>query len=103
MSACISRRGEFSYHQLNADYVCTWCGVLDEDALIGELNRLRDAPEAAHRLGYVRALADVHTRVVTELRSTAKRVPVTAFGRQCYRKGLRRVWDIVDDLLQATK
>lgn len=37
MSACISRHGEFSSHDLDALHACTLCGVLDEDALRAEL------------------------------------------------------------------
>jgi hypothetical protein len=39
VSACISQRGEYSDHTPDADYVCTRCGVLDELALVAELNR----------------------------------------------------------------
>lgn len=58
MSVCISQHGEFGSHALDADYVCTLCGVLDEDALItelreasdrvAELQRQRDAVLALH-------------------------------------------------------
>ena len=41
MSTCISHHGEFSSHEPNADYTCTLCGVLDEDALIFELQQAR--------------------------------------------------------------
>jgi hypothetical protein len=40
VSTCISRHGEFGSHQL-VDYVCTLCGVLDEDAMVGELQQMR--------------------------------------------------------------
>jgi hypothetical protein len=40
MSVCISRHGEFSSHELDAAHTCTLCGVLDEDALRAELERL---------------------------------------------------------------
>lgn len=43
MSACISQRGEFSSHEPDAEHVCTFCGVLDEDALIDELRRVRES------------------------------------------------------------
>lgn len=43
MSACISREGEFSDHVDDDEYVCRRCGVLDEEALLGELRRLRAA------------------------------------------------------------
>lgn len=32
MSKCISPHGEYSDHELDTAYVCTLCGVLDEDA-----------------------------------------------------------------------
>lgn len=41
MSKCISRHGEYSEHQLDQDHVCRRCSVLDEDAMVAELNRLR--------------------------------------------------------------
>lgn len=41
MSTCISSHGEYSAHKLDASYVCTRCHVLDEDALIAELERAR--------------------------------------------------------------
>jgi hypothetical protein len=41
VSTCISRHGEYSDHTPDADYRCTRCHVLDEDALINELVRLR--------------------------------------------------------------
>ena len=41
MSTCISRAGEFGSHHLGTDHVCFRCGVLNEDALIAELNQLR--------------------------------------------------------------
>lgn len=41
MSTCISEHGEYGSHTLDADYVCTRCSVLDEDALIAELRALR--------------------------------------------------------------
>jgi hypothetical protein len=41
MSKCISWYGEYGEHELDSDYVCTLCFVLDEEALIEELNRLR--------------------------------------------------------------
>ena len=41
MSTCISSRGEYSGHETGSDYVCVYCGVLDEDGLIAELSRLR--------------------------------------------------------------
>lgn len=43
MSVCISQHGEYSSHEPDADYVCKLCGVLDEDALIAELQALRAA------------------------------------------------------------
>jgi transcription initiation factor TFIIIB Brf1 subunit/transcription initiation factor TFIIB len=103
MSACISSRGEYSYHEPDADYVCTFCGVLDEDALIAELNRLRVEAAAHEQRGYCRAIADVHRRIATDVRSTAKHVPTDPRGRAAYRRGLRRVWDILGDLLEATQ
>jgi len=45
MSKCISPQGEYSAHRLDADFICTVCLVLDEEATIKELHRLRaDAP-----------------------------------------------------------
>jgi len=41
MSACISSRGEYGSHEIDDTYTCTWCGVLDEDALIAELQQRR--------------------------------------------------------------
>jgi hypothetical protein len=42
VSKCISWHGEYSEHELDADYICTLCFVLDEEALIEELHRLRE-------------------------------------------------------------
>ena len=41
MSTCISEHGEYSDHTLDDSYVCSRCHVLDEDAAIEELKRLR--------------------------------------------------------------
>lgn len=41
MSTCISSHGEFGAHTPDGDYVCTLCGVLDEDGLIAELRNAR--------------------------------------------------------------
>jgi hypothetical protein len=103
MSACISRHGEFGSHDLDADYVCKLCAVLDEEALIAEMNRLRADAEAHRQTGYVRAIADVHARIAREVRSTAKRVPTDYRERAGYRAGLRAVWEILADLLEQTK
>jgi len=47
MSTCISSHGEYGSHELDDTYVCARCGVLDEDALIAELQRHRaDLAEA---------------------------------------------------------
>ena len=40
--SCISRSGEFSEHKVNDEYVCTRCHVLDEDAIIEELHKVRN-------------------------------------------------------------
>lgn len=42
MSACISKHGEYSYHECSIDFVCDYCGVLDEDGLFAALNEARD-------------------------------------------------------------
>jgi hypothetical protein len=42
MSTCISERGEYSHHTPDDAHVCTRCHVLDEDAVIQELKRLRE-------------------------------------------------------------
>lgn len=41
MSTCISSHGEYSDHIPDDSYVCTRCSVLDEDAMLTELKRLR--------------------------------------------------------------
>ena len=41
MSKCISKHGEFSEHDLDDEYVCKLCSVLDEGALRLELAFLR--------------------------------------------------------------
>ncbi len=41
MSACISKHGELGSHTPDTEYVCTRCGVLDEDGLIAELRNAR--------------------------------------------------------------
>ena len=46
MSKCISARGEYSDHELDDTFTCTFCHVLDEDAMRDELLTLRSA---AHR------------------------------------------------------
>jgi len=43
VSKCISPRGEFSEHTLDADFTCADCLSIDEDALLAELHRLRAA------------------------------------------------------------
>lgn len=52
MSACISPRGEYSSHEPDSDYVCTFCGVLDEVALIAELNRYRQHSITLNTVAY---------------------------------------------------
>lgn len=47
MSVCISQHGEYGSHTLDAEYTCTRCGVLDEDALTEELRRLRQELDEA--------------------------------------------------------
>lgn len=42
MSACISSKGEYSSHELDATFTCVDCGVRDEDAMLAEVNRLRE-------------------------------------------------------------
>ena len=77
MSTCISRHGEYSSHHIDADYICTRCGVLDVVALVAELNRLRanqlpDGVETLTWYGHVHAgelcsagrEADTHQRRV---------------------------------------
>lgn len=58
MSTCISRHGEYGSHVMpetiggGGEFVCTRCGVLDEDAMRDELNRSREARQKlAARLG----------------------------------------------------
>jgi len=46
MSKCISRRGEYSDHIPDADYICTRCGALDEDGMVNELRDLREERDA---------------------------------------------------------
>jgi hypothetical protein len=49
VSKCISSRGEYSEHELGTgdmEFVCTFCFVLDEDAIKGELGRLRKRVQA---------------------------------------------------------
>jgi hypothetical protein len=41
MSTCISRHGEYSSHELDDTFVCARCAMLDEDAIVAELQRLR--------------------------------------------------------------
>ncbi len=41
MSKCISRHGEYSEHELDAEYTCKLCLALDEDAFVKVLRRLR--------------------------------------------------------------
>lgn len=45
MSTCISWHGEFSRHELDDEYTCKLCGVLDEEALRAELRELRRTNE----------------------------------------------------------
>lgn len=40
MSTCISQHGEYSTHTPDDAYTCTLCGVLDEDGLLAEIERL---------------------------------------------------------------
>lgn len=56
MSTCISFHGEFGSHQLDTEYTCTLCGVLDEDALTAELRDLREERDAL-RVG-IQTIAD---------------------------------------------
>lgn len=49
MSRCISRHGEYDAHELDDEYVCGLCGVLDEDALLVEVRELRKAAAQAAR------------------------------------------------------
>ena len=51
MSACISSHGEYSYHECSVDFVCDYCGILDEEALFAALN------EARTKVARVEALA----------------------------------------------
>lgn len=58
MSTCISRHGEYGSHVMpetiggDDEFVCTRCGVLDEDAMRDELNRSRETRQKlAARLG----------------------------------------------------
>lgn len=55
MSECISHHGEYSSHTSGDDYICTMCGAVDLDALIGELRKLR-----TERNTWARQLADAH-------------------------------------------
>lgn len=41
MSKCISTRGEYSEHEPDDAHTCTYCFVLDEEALTAELRRFR--------------------------------------------------------------
>ena len=42
MSTCISRAGEYSDHETTeGNYICDRCGLLDEDGIFAELDRLR--------------------------------------------------------------
>lgn len=56
MSTCISKHGEFGSHELDADYVCTRCSVLDEDGLIAELHQARSLAQT--RLDIINAQRD---------------------------------------------
>lgn len=40
MSACISRHGEFSAHELGEHFECLLCGVLGEEELLNQSRRL---------------------------------------------------------------
>ena len=46
MSACISGEGEYGEHVLDAEYLCTRCGWLDEDELRAELRMWRNSAPA---------------------------------------------------------
>jgi hypothetical protein len=43
MSACISSEGEYSDHEISAEFefVCNRCFSFDEDAAVAEVRRLR--------------------------------------------------------------
>lgn len=60
MSTCISRNGEFGSHELDDDFICARCFVLDEDALIADRDRLRAD------LDELRALFDLQLRRMGE-------------------------------------
>lgn len=94
MSACISREGEYSEHQIPATdhpyleerywpWVCGRCGVLNDEALLSELERLREGVKAlaeewaaedssewhyAHQPDVGRAIEAVKGALVPELR-----------------------------------
>lgn len=47
MSVCISQKGEFGSHSTTeGNYICDDCGVLDEDGIFAELERLREVEAA---------------------------------------------------------
>ncbi len=60
MSRCISRHGEFSEHDLDANFTCRLCLDVDTDALLAE----RDALAAT--VDRVRALCDEHRSMYPE-------------------------------------
>jgi len=74
MSTCISQLGEFGSHDLDDSYTCKDCGVLDEDALRAELQRLRREQDEldAHRRRY-RAERDALAATVQRVRDLADR------------------------------
>lgn len=78
MSACISRHGEYSSHDLDDEFTCKLCGVLDEDAMRSELMGLRAALAASHapRPGERRSLAQIIDRAASSYE------PVTDQGHE---------------------
>ena len=62
MSTCISGRGEYGSHTFEDSaqrFTCSWCGVLDEDAIYAALEQVEDARDEQERMVMqVRASAD---------------------------------------------
>ena len=101
MSTCISRHGEYSSHTFGEGaerFVCQWCGVLDEDAMIdalataeAEVERLRD--EVIERLRQFNIAKDQRDIMVTR----ADRVAAAEAERDELRAEVKRLCADVSD------
>lgn len=82
MSTCISRHGEWSDHILDDAYTCTRCLVLDEDALVDELRRVRRLhDDAVAGVEEWRRTSDIHLAAMEAARPVVEAAAeITASG-----------------------